>query len=111
MDSQYLQWLNDRYDHQEDLNLLIMGHSLDITDRDILYELIELASDIKILYYDEKSKAQYVANLVRIFGREGFMTLRTQKNLTFLSLDADFTEFAEERAQLKDLEAFVESYL
>ena len=39
------------------------------------------------------------------------MTLRTQKNLTFLSLDADFTEFAEERAQLKDLEAFVESYL
>ena len=110
-DSQYLQWLNDRYDHQEDLNLLIMGHSLDITDRDILYELIELASDIKILYYDEKSKAQYVANLVRIFGREGFMTLRTQKNLTFLSLDADFTEFAEERAQLKDLEAFVESYL
>lgn len=110
-DSQYLQWLNDRYDHQEDLNLLIMGHSLDITDRDILYELIELASDIKILYYGEKSKEQYIANLVRIFGREGFMTLRTQKNLTFLSLDADFTEFAEERAQLKDLEAFVESYL
>ena len=109
-DSQYLQWLNDRCDHQEDLNLLIMGHSLDITDRDILYELIELASDIKILYYDERSKAQYVANLVRIFGREGFMTLRTQKNLTFLSLDADFTEFAEERAQLIDLEAFVESY-
>lgn len=110
-DSQYLQWLKDRYDSQEDLNLLIMGHSLDITDRDILYELIELATDIKILYYDDKAKAQYIANLVRIFGREGFMTLRSQKNLAFLSLDTDFTEFAEERAQQQDLQAFVESYL
>ena len=110
-DSQYLQWLKDRYDSQEDLNLLIMGHSLDITDRDILYELIELATDIKILYYDDKAKAQYIANLVRIFGREGFMTLRSQKNLAFLSLDTDFTEFAEERAQQQDLQTFVESYL
>jgi len=110
-DSLYLQWLRDRYDYQEDRNLLIMGHSLDITDRDILYELIELATDIKILYYDEKAKAQYIANLVRIFGREGFMTLRTQKNLAFISLDTDFTEFAEERAQQQDFEEFVESYL
>ena len=110
-DSQYLQWLKDRYDSQEDCNLLIMGHSLDITDRDILYELIELATDIKILYYDEKAKSQYIANLVRIFGREGFMTLRSQKNLAFLSLNTDFAEFAEERAQQQDLQAFVESYL
>ena len=39
------------------------------------------------------------------------MTLRSQKNLAFLSLDTDFTEFAEERAQQQDLQAFVESYL
>lgn len=110
-DTQYLQWLKDREESQEEINLLIMGHSLDVTDKDILYELIELANDIKILYYDEKAKSQYIANLVRIFGREGFMALRTQKNLQFLSLEMDFTEFAEEREQLQDLESFVENYL
>lgn len=105
-DREYLQWLTENRNTIEDRNLLIMGHSLDITDKDILFELIECATDITILYHNEQSKAQYIANLVRLFGREGFIKLRAEKNLSFLPLNMDFTVFAQERAEQMAYEEF-----
>ena len=87
-----------------------MGHSLDVTDKDILYELIECATDITILYHDETSKAQYISNLVKIFGREGFIQLRAMKNLTLLPLNMDFTNFAMKRAEQQAYREFCEEY-
>lgn len=109
-DVEYLHWLTDNRETVEDRNLLIMGHSLDVTDKDILYELIECATDITILYHDEASKAQYISNLVKIFGREGFIQLRAMKNLTLLPLNMDFTSFAMKRAEQQAHRDFCEEY-
>lgn len=109
-DVEYLHWLTDNRETVEDRNLLIMGHSLDVTDKDILYELIECATDITILYHDEASKAQYISNLVKIFGREGFIQLRAMKNLTLLPLNMDFTNFAMKRAEQQAYREFCEEY-
>ena len=52
-------------------NLYIFGHSIDVTDKDILRELI-LTPNLKttIFYYDKDAKANYIANLVKIIGQE-----------------------------------------
>ena len=61
-----------------------MGHSLDITDQDIIKELFETAENITILYHDESAEAGYIANLVKIFGMEKFNEMRYVKNLSFI---------------------------
>lgn len=54
-----------------DNNLYIFGHSIDVTDKDILRELI-LTPKLKttIFYYDRDVKADYIANLVKIIGQD-----------------------------------------
>lgn len=52
-------------------NLYIYGHSLDITDKDILKELIEFQSTkTTIFYYDKDDYADKIANMVRIVGQD-----------------------------------------
>lgn len=52
-------------------NLYIYGHSLDITDKDILKELIEFSSTkTTIFYYDKDDYATKIANMVRIVGQD-----------------------------------------
>lgn len=72
-----------------------MGHSLDITDRDIILDLFEISSKITILYHDESAKKSYIENLVKIFGREGFEQIRNFKDFQFLSIDSNFKASAE----------------
>lgn len=109
-DMGYLQWLTNSRNKAENRNLLIMGHSLDITDKDIIFELIECASSVIILYHNEEAKAQYISNLVKIFGRERFIQLRAEKSLTFLPLNMDFSVFAQERAEQQNFEEFCEGF-
>ena len=52
-------------------NLYIYGHSLDITDKDILKELMEFPSTkTTIFYYDRDDYASKIANMVRIVGQD-----------------------------------------
>ena len=51
----------------------------------------EDAKEIIILYHNFDAKKSYLANLVRLFGKEGFDGLRKKKKLTLLSLHQDFT--------------------
>ncbi len=52
-------------------NIYIYGHSLDITDKDILKELIMLPkTQTTIFYYDKNDYAQKIANLVRIIEQD-----------------------------------------
>lgn len=63
--------LNGEGEYRYCNNLYIYGHSLDITDKDILKELIEFPSTkTTIFYYDKDDYADKIANMVRIVGQD-----------------------------------------
>lgn len=52
-------------------NLYIFGHSLDVTDKDILKELIMLPrTTTTIYYYNDAAYKQYIVNLVKLIGQD-----------------------------------------
>ncbi|MDE6698552.1 MAG: hypothetical protein K2J91_03645 [Lachnospiraceae bacterium] len=54
-------------------NVYIFGHSLDITDKDVIKKFID-REDVKttIFYYDKQQQTQQIANLVKILEQEKF---------------------------------------
>lgn len=51
--------------------IYIFGHSLDVTDKDIIKELIECKNtETTIFYYNKEVYAQHIANLVKIIGQD-----------------------------------------
>ena len=52
-------------------NLYIFGHSLDVTDKDILRDLI-LNDNVytTIFYHDKDTMGQQIANLVKVIGQD-----------------------------------------
>lgn len=57
-------------DNKSGYNLHIYGHSLDITDADILKYAINGAKQINIYYYDQTDFESKVINLIALYGRE-----------------------------------------
>lgn len=64
--------------------LMVMGHSLDITDRDIIVDMFMRADKISIYYHSNSALSAYIKNIINIFGKEGFDDLRLYHNLTFI---------------------------
>lgn len=64
--------------------LKVYGHSLDITDRDIITELFDVADKIHVFYHDEWAKESYIKNVVKLFGKEGLEKLMAEKDLRFI---------------------------
>ena len=103
-DVEYIKWL---IEYQTDptaigrsvdtISLLVMGHSLDVTDKDIIEELFGIADDITVLFHNEEAKASMIANLISIFGQKKFFELRKEKSLLFLSQADDFSEYIKHR--------------
>ena len=108
-DAEYLSWLREKPQKNNKINLVIMGHSLDITDRDIISALFDMAYKITILYHNDDAKASYIKNLITIFGMENFNLFRNEKFLNFMPVDGDFTEFANsmQNSSTARLEAFL----
>lgn len=80
--SEYVKWIQHMNRYGEDNNIVIFGHSLDVSDKDILKKLI-LESGYKnkdgtygkntnviIYYYNEDVYAQQISNLVKIIGQD-----------------------------------------
>lgn len=69
----YKDWI--RLNSHTSSELYIFGHSLDITDKDILRELIE-AENMKttIYYYNKKVYASQIANLVKVLGVDNLVS-------------------------------------
>lgn len=88
-DIEYLMALkyNDLFDSRNTNNLIVFGHSLDSTDRDIIVDLFSFSNKIKIYCYNKKAMSDNIKNLVNIYGREGFDILRSEKEMTFIVLD------------------------
>lgn len=109
-DRDYINWMNGLTEPKEFTTLLVMGHSLDITDKDIIIELFRKMDEINILYHSEEAKSIYISNLIKMFGKEEFDKLRKERKLTFLSLNSDFSDFIKKREQ-SSMEKIIESFL
>lgn len=71
-------------------HLYIIGHSLTLSDRNTLYELITLQSMITtIYYYSESSKISLMQNLAAILGYKNFTEYMESGTITFLQGDFD----------------------
>lgn len=93
-DDEYLKWVIQKHSN---VSLVVMGHSLDVTDKDIIIQMFNMAKDITVLYYNENSEASLVTNLINIYGKEQFDELRIKKGLRFLPQNASYNSFAEDR--------------
>ena len=65
-------------------NIIVVGHSLDSTDEDIIKQIFQTARNIIILYHSETSVKKQIENLIQIYGKEGFDLLRQEKQLKFI---------------------------
>lgn len=98
-DKEYLSFLKSLRECEKpnsEVALSVMGHSLDVSDRDIITELFSISSSITILYHNQSALGSHVRNLVRLFGKSGLDELRTKKNLRFHCL-ADEASYIEEQ--------------
>ena len=65
------EYINLLEDLNESLNIYIFGHSLDITDKDVLHKLITNSSSKTTIYYhDDDSYKKQIANLVRVLSQD-----------------------------------------
>lgn len=95
-DSEYLDFIRYAKMDEFQFNLVVMGHSLDITDSDIITELFDCSAKITVLYHDNTAKISYIKNLINIFGKTGFDELKRDKKLTFKSLENDLSGLNDE---------------
>ncbi|MBR2408258.1 MAG: bacteriophage abortive infection AbiH family protein [Lachnospiraceae bacterium] len=68
----YKDWIEQIQNEQDKQhNVFIFGHSLDVTDGDVLREMI-LNENVKttIFYYDKKTYGSQIKNLVRVISRD-----------------------------------------
>ena len=91
-DVEYLKWLTDFVEPKTPYRLFVMGHSLDVTDKDILCEVLENAQEIIVLYHNTAAKKSYVKNLIGMFGKTHFDHMRKKQKMNFRSLDENFSE-------------------
>ena len=68
--------------------LHFVGHSMDITDQDILKLLItdKKTSGSIIYYHDEASHRQLIMNVIALFGKDKFEQLKREHKISFKQL-------------------------
>ena len=98
-DTEYLSWINkDGLEY----TLMVMGHSLDVTDADIIMDLFAKAREITIVYHDDSAKSSYIGNIIKMYGYTGFDKLRKKQNLTFRHVHSDFSDIIKKREKIQD---------
>ena len=99
-DMTYLRWLRSftKKENKQSIHLLIMGHSLDETDKEVIENLFSLSDKIAIIYHDKSAKSQYIQNLIKIFGKHSFDQLRNKKKLEFLPINFKSADFLQKQA-------------
>lgn len=85
-DNSYIEFLTTVYEKNIKYNLYVMGHSLDITDKDTISVLFEAACSICVFYHSETAMASMIKNIISLFGIDTFNNLRTKKKLTFVNI-------------------------
>jgi hypothetical protein len=78
--------------HPERNILIVCGHSLDVTDKDIIKDSFAVSDYIIVVCHKLSSIGNYVKNLIKIYGKTEFDRLRSEKNLEFITYD-EWEEF------------------
>lgn len=92
---------------EESISLTVMGHSLDITDEDVIRELFDNASDIAILYHCPTALRDYIAKLIVLYGKDEFDAMRREKNLRFISIEENIDSHIEDATYRESLHLYV----
>ena len=75
-------------EHEKDkYTLFVIGHSLDVTDGEVIRECFRNAGRIFVFSHNQKDMEKHIRNLVSLFGKEEFDHLRLSKGLTFAPID------------------------
>ena len=61
----------------------------------------KLSKNIIILNYNESDESNHVTNLVNIYGKDKFDSLRLYNNLTFLPIDTNIKNIIDDNDELK----------
>lgn len=101
-DDQYVKFLSDRreikeinsqnphlkeYEQEHPEELVVVGHSLDVTDIDIIKSFFARCSRVNIYYHDDNAYGKYIVNLTKVFGRSGFEEMRNCGKIKFVKLE------------------------
>lgn len=92
--NKYRNWLKDTRGILS-INNYIIGHSLDITDKDILKDLIlhdKSTSNTTIYYYNKNDLEKKIANLVKIIGQEELIKRTGEDNIIFKNQEEIYIE-------------------
>lgn len=92
-DIEYLGLMTKAREYKSSINLIAMGHSLDITDEDIISELFDISSTIGIVYRNQSSLSRYVGKLVEMYGKDGLDDLRHNHGLTFVQAESEVDQY------------------
>ena len=98
--------LNEKYIN----HLHIVGHSLDITDKDILIGLISFENTITTVYFhSNEAKNEQIAKLILLFGKDKFEELLNDDKIAFQRLQ-DFKMNDSKDVELEEYELYEEDY-
>lgn len=96
----YIKWYRETIGTGTDYRVITIGHSLDETDKDILSDMFLGAKEIYVTYYDDSCKDDYINNIIKIFGNDGYNKFKKEKGLEFISL-SDLKQLKERIAPQK----------
>ena len=94
----YTKWIKNAKEAPEDLKIHFYGHSLDITDADIIKDLIDSASSVYIYYRSQDSLGKFISKLVRILGEKEVIeqTNASKRKIYFEKIDNTLVDDDEE---------------
>jgi len=82
----YINWYRETIAENNDYRVITIGHSLDITDKDILSDVFLNAKEIYLTYYNDDCKSDYFENMVKMFGNGVLDKFFKEKKLQFVPL-------------------------
>ena len=85
-DVAYINWYRETIRDKKKYRVIVIGHSLDETDKDIISTMFLNATEIYITYYDDNCKDDYIANIVKMFGADGWDKFRKDHRMQFIPL-------------------------
>jgi len=97
-DLQYLNFIKENDNKGNEIALYVIGHSLNVTDKDIIQDFFKIADKIYILNYDENDEMKHISNLIDIYAKEGFDKIRREKYVRFISIKDDITNLLKQNS-------------
>lgn len=91
-DREYIEFFKNINQTPHDNTLYVIGHSLDVTDKDIIADLFRISDNIYILNYDDDDKEKHFKNLINIFGKDEIEDIRKNTGMMFVDMEFDLSD-------------------